>query len=174
MELLKNMVGDLAIIALIASFMEILVPSGPSRNVVRLVLGLYFLAVMLTPVLSLMGNDDLASLDFSKIEMIDETWGDEWEEQENDTDIYDVAASSIASEIDGRLGAIYEEENYKIDSSVTMNKTEIQNVTVEISGVSSGKERVVFDEIKRFLNSEYGISSKHIDIAFKEAEYESE
>ena len=158
MELLKNMVGDLAIIALIASFMEILVPSGPSRNVVRLVLGLYFLAVMLTPVLSLMGNDDFASLDFSKIEMIDETWGDEWEEQEND----------------GRLGGIYEEENYKIDSSVTMNKTEIQNVTVEISGVSSGKERVVFDEIKRFLNSEYGISSKHIDIAFKEAEDESE
>lgn len=169
MELLKNMVGDIAIIAIIASFMEILVPSSHNRNAVRLILGLYFMAVMLNPIIALMGRENFASLDFTEIEISGESWENGDDPQEK-TDIYDVAADSIASEIDGRLGAMY--EDYQIASSVAMDETEVREVQVEVAGASSGKELVIHDEIKRFISSEYGIPSNHIKVAFKEADDE--
>ncbi len=62
MIVLKETIGNLAVVVLINSFVELLLPSGTLHRFVRLLMGLLVLLVILNPVLKLFNGSDWGSL----------------------------------------------------------------------------------------------------------------
>lgn len=55
MEGLQNLVRNLAVILLLASFLEMLLPNKSMKGFVKLVMGLFVISAILTPITSLLG-----------------------------------------------------------------------------------------------------------------------
>lgn len=57
MELLRNLVRDLALIVVLASFLDMFLPSGAMRSFARVVMGLFMIFTVLNPMLSFAKQD---------------------------------------------------------------------------------------------------------------------
>ncbi|MEG0874583.1 MAG: stage III sporulation protein AF [Clostridiales bacterium] len=161
MDGLKAVIGDIAIVAVLAGFLDIFLPKNNTNYGVKLVFGLYFLAILLNPVITLFTDTDLANQDFTKL-----SDNRSWEQVElEENAILDKAAASLNHEIEVRLGAIY--ENVKFTTNVAMNTADIEGVKIEVSGITQGKERVFADKIKEFIAMEYGVKKNKTEVVFK-------
>lgn len=152
MEFFSAMIRDLVIVAFVASLCELLLPETQSAGSVRLVFGLYFLCLMLSPVMSFVGDVDLDAIDFealgeASLMEIDAAY----KESLSESLVYDEAAAMLEKDIKGRLDAIYDEENVVVE--IEMDESGFRSVVVR--GVS--ENAVVVAEIKDFLGAEYGI-----------------
>ena len=58
MSALRELVRSLAVIIILTSFIEMVLPNSKMRNYVRLVLGLFVVVIILNPVLAFLGNAD--------------------------------------------------------------------------------------------------------------------
>ena len=76
MGFLTEMVADLVIVAVVAAFCDMLLPESGVKRSVRLVFGLYFMALMLNPLVTLWTDTDLSAMDFSSPVAIGERIGD--------------------------------------------------------------------------------------------------
>ncbi|GEM_PF-1837211 len=72
MTVLKETVGNLAVVVLINSFIELLLPSGTLNRFVRLLMGLLLLMVILDPLLGLFSGNDWGPL-YDNSDYADET-----------------------------------------------------------------------------------------------------
>lgn len=151
MELLSSLIKDLVIIGIIASFCDLLLPRSEMHRPVQLVFGLYFMALMLNPLVALFQDTDLSAIDFETLaeEKIKETEFDYSEEM-----VYEEAAETLSQEIEGKLGALYHDDQVSV--SILMNAEGFQRVKVKMS-TSGQSDAVRAAEIKDFLASEYGI-----------------
>lgn len=60
MEIIKNVVREIAIIVLLATFLEMLLPKSNMKRFVQVILGLFILISILTPIANLFTSDDFA------------------------------------------------------------------------------------------------------------------
>jgi stage III sporulation protein AF len=58
MDALRELVRSLAIIIILTSFLELILPNSKMRNYVRLILGLFVIVIILNPILSFLGTAD--------------------------------------------------------------------------------------------------------------------
>lgn len=156
MEFFSAMIRDLVIIAFIASICELLLPETQSREPVRLVFGLYFLCLMLNPVMKIIDDVDLAAIDF---EALGEASLTEIDVAYEESLVYEEAAAMLEEDIEGRLNAIYD----GADASVEIKMEERGFCSVAVRGVSG--DAVTVAEIKDFLASEYGIERGMIGVS---------
>ncbi|MDO4542617.1 MAG: stage III sporulation protein AF [Bacillota bacterium] len=160
MAVLQDVIRDFAIVAVLAAFVDMFLPGATKHYSIKLVFGLYFLAVLLNPVVSLFTDVDLAALDFRDLAISDMTA----EEAVDDAGVLAAAASSLASEMEARLGATYEEIGFTV--TVDLGSDEVKEVEVLVEAVSPGRERVMADNIKNFLAQDYGIEKDKTKVVF--------
>ena len=158
MELLFVLIKDLVIIGIVASFCDLLLPESEIRRPVQLIFGLYFMALMLNPLVSLFQDTDLSVIDF---ESLAEEKFNEMEYDYSEDMVYQEAANTLSQEIEGRLGALYHDDQVTV--SIRMNVDGFQKVKVNMSSAEQN-EAVLVVEIKEFLASEYGIPGNVVSI----------
>ncbi len=162
MEILKELIKDLAIIGILAGFIEILVPEGKTKYPIRMIFGLYIIAVMLNPFLVFFHKTDLSALDFSDLEIANI---DESSSAEDNEAVLQTAAAEIAADINGKLAAMYEE--YTFAATVTLTADGEATAEITVTGAPNSKEVALSGEIKKFIAGEFGLSQRKITIKFK-------
>ena len=157
MDLLSSLIKDLVVIGVIASFCDLLLPQSKKHHSVQLVFGLYFMALMLNPLVALFQDTDLSAVDFETLaeEKIADTEFEYSEEM-----VYNEAAKTLSREIEGKLEALYDRQ---VSVSVEMSVDGFQKVDVNIAG-SGPSDAVSAAEIKDYLASEYGIATNLVYI----------
>lgn len=159
MDLLSSLIRDLVIIGIIASFCDLLLPQSEIRRPAKLVFGLYFMALMLNPLVSLFQDTDLSAIDF---EALAEENVMEVEVEYSEDMVYREAAETLSQEIEGKLGALYHDNQVLV--SIQMNSEGFQKVKVKMSN-SVPSDVILIAEIKDFLASEYGIPGNVVSIS---------
>ncbi|MGM9567736.1 MAG: stage III sporulation protein AF [Clostridia bacterium] len=158
MSFLTEMVSDLVIVAVVAAFCDMLLPDTGVKRPVQLVFGLYFMALMLNPLVALWTDTDLSAMDFSAL-------GDvalEGAETEYDeAAVYREAASVLGGEIEEKLERIYEGSEASV--FLVMEESGFAEAEVTIKGEISNPP-VVTAEIQDLLVADYGIPKEVIRI----------
>lgn len=165
MEILKELVKDLAIIGILAGFIEILVPEGKSKYPIRMIFGLYIIAVMLNPFLTLFHKTDLSSLDFNAIEADTALSGNDSLDSEEQEAVLAEAANNLAADLDNKLAALY--EGYSFTTNVSLTASGNTTVEITVTGAENSREVALSGEIKAFVAEELGLNQRHISIIFK-------
>lgn len=162
MDFLTNMVKDLVVIGVLAAFCDIILPESTVKKPVQLVFGLYFMAVMLNPLITLWTGTDLTEIDFSEL---GEAYAEDIDGSVDTADVYDEAARQIAADIEGRLEALYDDCDF--DAAVTMNQDAFEAVSVVVTGEKNVDETIMTAEVKDFLAENYGMEGKIITVKFE-------
>lgn len=160
MDILIAMVKDMAVIAVLASFCEMLLPESDVKKPIHLIFGLYFMILMLNPLVRLWTDVDFSQWDFTemgaeRIEVAAESWREE--------DVYEEAAKILASEMEGKLNAAYAPLTF--EAEVKMSKEGFRSVAVIVRGGGSA-ERVLRKEIKELFAKEYGVPGDVLTVTF--------
>lgn len=158
MGIFSTMVRDMLIVGIIASFCDFLLPRSNIKRPVQLVFGLYFMALLMNPLVSVWTGTDLSDVDFSDM---GETRIAEAEILYDESMVYREAASSLESDIKGKLEAIYQSSEITVD--IVMEKNGFCSVDIGMKN-SQHNDAVMIAEIKEFLASEYGIPSDVVNI----------
>lgn len=165
MELLITMVKDLVIVGMIASFCDILLPRSEEKGPVRLIFGLYFITLFLSPVLALATNDDFSGLDFSAMGAAAvENLSDPVAEEE----VYRKAADQIAEDVSSGLNTIYKDGIFSV--KVSMTRDGFSEVCVDAVGNFSVQPEVMIAEIKDYLQENYGMNRDLVRVRVKQGD----
>ncbi len=159
MDFLTNMVKDLVVIGVLAAFCDMILPESTVKKPVQLVFGLYFMAVMLNPLITLWTGTDLTDIDFSQLS---EAYVENIEDSAETGDVYAEAARQIAADIEGRLEALYDDCDFA--AAVTMDQESFQSVSVVVTHRKNVDEVVMTAEIKDLLAENYGMAGKTIKV----------
>ena len=162
MDFLTNMVKDLVAIGVLAAFCDMILPESTVKKPVQLVFGLYFMAVMLNPLITLWTGTDLTDIDFSQLS---EAYVEDIETNVETGDVYAEAARQIAVDIEGRLEALYAGCDFA--AAVTMDQESFQSVSVAVTTAKNVDETVMTAEIKDLLAENYGMAGKTIRVKFE-------
>ncbi len=161
MGVFTKVIGDIAVVAVFAAFIDMFLPKARQHYGIKLVFGLYFLAILLNPVVGLFTDMDFSTLDFSQL-AIEEG---EILPQEADSSVLEAASQSLSAEIETKLEAVYEEYDFYV--MAVLGNDSVESVTAEVSSVEPGRERVVADKVKTILAEDYGIEKRKVEVVFK-------
>ena len=158
MGFLTEMVADLVIVAVVAAFCDMLLPESGVKRSVRLVFGLYFMALMLNPLVTLWTDTDLSAMDFSSL-------GDaalrEAETEYDAEAVYREAAAALGADIEEELERIYEGSDAEV--CLVMKEEGFTEAAVSLKGGGSDP-RIAAAEICDLLIADYGIPKEVIRI----------
>ena len=157
MELLKAVIRDLTVVAVLCAFIELLLPEGSSRYPVRLIFGLYFVAVLLNPLVGAISDVDLTAPEFELPAGEDITY----DATTSDEQLYAMAAQTLAAEISARCHALYEEHEFT--ATVTMDEGGVQAIRVQTTAAVANEAAMARD-IKDELASAYGVERSKITV----------
>ena len=162
MELLTVMIRDIVIIGVVASFCEMVLPDSDVKHPVRLVFGLYFMALLINPLIALWTDTDLSAIDFGALA---ESETVEAQEFYNEEIVYAEAARTLETEIEGKLSAAY--ESCAIGADIQMSEVGFENVQINLRG-NVGSKMVASAEITDMLSRDYGIPKDVISVIINE------
>lgn len=158
MNVLTEMVADLVIVAVIASFCEMLLPDTGVKRPVQLVFGLYFMALMLNPLVALVTDTDLSAMDFDSL---GEASLREAEAAYDENTVYRQAAADLGADLESLLEQRYEGSDAAV--RLAMDEGGFREATVRLKGYG-GNPQTTAMEIQDLLIKEYGIPKDVIRI----------
>lgn len=159
MEVITNLVRDIAVIVILASFMEMLLPNSNMKRFVQVILGLFILITILNPIVNFL-NEDLS------------THVNAWQFQANPGELEEIMAQGMSlaqtsddnalrqyeqrleQQISGLVTLIPEVDNVKVKvdagGNITKGFGNIESIYVlvaeeEISGSNASHEEIVID-----------------------------
>jgi len=138
MDVLVEIVKNLLVIIILASFLELLLPGGGMKPYVRLAIGMFVLIAVLTPVIRCFYPGEalhISSWDWSN-------YGDEQQEvlqkgSELHSELIAQSNESVRSKLEGQISAIamLVPGVAEVDSKIVLNEDgSIQKVTINVSG----------------------------------------
>ena len=151
MGILTEMIADLVIVAVVAAFCEMLLPDTGVKRPVQLVFGLYFMALMLNPLVALWTDTDLSAMDFSTLGSVAL---EEAETEYDEAAVYREAASALGREMEEKLERIYEGSDASV--RLAMEESGFTEAEVTMKGDFSNPS-VAAAEIQDLLIADYGI-----------------
>lgn len=160
MQVLKDVILDLAIVAVLAAFIELLLPEDKMRYPVKLIFGLYFMALLINPVLSLFNKTDLSDLDFREMDITIEAREPTADEQGQ---VFSLAEASLAAEIAQRCHAMYEDGQFEV--TVKLGDSDVESIQVAVRGTAPP-----LDDIVSFIAATYGVEKSKIAVTVQEEE----
>lgn len=160
METLKNIIGDLAVVGVIAAFLDMLLPEGSSRRGVKLVFGLYFVAILINPLVGFFSHNHFSMPDFSEAAVVSQ----EESQGFQDSDLLTRAEDSLAQEIAAKCKALYEKGTFEV--SVSLTEQEVNGISIQCQGIDEGKERVTTNDIQTFIAKDYGVKKSKVEVIF--------
>ena len=195
-EFLSSWAQGIIVAVIIATLIEMILPNSSSKKYVKVVIGMYILFTIVSPIIKKMGGKDI-NLDTINIEKYerqisksDNTISRKFEDN-NTRSIKDIYVSNLKADISAKLKEkgyeidtsdiqIKDDENYTIEKITlklikTEQKQEKNNEivinTVEIGNTISQKDSKTLSdddkqEVKDYISETYDIDKKNINICF--------
>lgn len=194
-EFLSSWAQGIIVAVIIATLIEMILPNSSSKKYVKVVIGMYILFTIVSPIIKKMGGKDI-NLDTINIEKYerqisksDNTISRKFEDN-NTRSIKDIYVSNLKADISAKLKEkgyeidtsdiqIKDDENYTIEKITlklikTEQKQEKNNEivinTVEIGNTISQKDSKTLSdddkqEVKDYISETYDIDKKNINIS---------
>lgn len=194
-EFLSSWAQGIIVAVIIATLIEMILPFGSSKKYVKVVIGMYILFTIVSPIIKKVGGKDinLNTIDIEKYEQqiakSDNTISRKFEDN-NTRSIKDIYVSNLKADISAKL----KEKGYEIDTSdiqikddesymiekITLKlikmeqkqgkNNEIVINTVEIGNTISQKDSKTLSdddkqEVKDYISETYDIDKKNINIS---------
>ena len=194
-EFLSSWAQGIIVAVIIATLIEMILPNGSSKKYVKVVIGMYILFTIVSPIIKKVGGKDinLNTIDIGKYEQqiakSDNTISRKFEDN-NTRSIKDIYVSNLKADISAKLKEkgyeidtsdiqIKDDENYTIEKiTLKLIKTEqkqgknneIVINTVEIGNTISQKDSKTLSdddkqEVKDYISETYDIDKKNINIS---------
>jgi len=191
MPTLYEIVRNLLVIIVIASFLELILPDGRLRPFVRFSVGLFILIAILSPTISLLFKDknfELSFWDYQLDSGIEKTIQEKGKELNNK--VYQPEQSLIQSKLQGQIDAIGSlvpgvngvQSQVETDSDGKVNKITLhvdagQSSRIEeVAGVkvfsnqpekiNQDEKKVIADKIVQLISNLYEIPDENVEIDF--------
>ena len=194
-EFLSSWAQGIIVAVIIATLIEMILPNSSSKKYVKVVIGMYILFTIVSPIIKKVGDKDinLNTIDIEKYEQqiakSDNTISRKFEDN-NTRSIKDIYVSNLKADISARLKEkgyeidtsdiqIKDDENYTIEK-ITLKlikmeqkqekNNEIVINTVEIGNTISQKDSKTLSdddkqEVKDYISETYDIDKKNINIS---------
>ena len=194
-EFLSSWAQGIIVAVIIATLIEMILPNGSSKKYVKVVIGMYILFTIVSPIIKKVGGKDinLNTIDIEKYEQqiakSDNTISRKFEDN-NTRSIKDIYVSNLKADISAKLKEkgyeidtsdiqIKDDENYTIEK-ITLKlikmeqkqekNNEIVINTVEIGNTISQKDSNTLSnddiqEVKDYISETYDIDKKNINIS---------
>ena len=194
-EFLSSWAQGIIVAVIIATLIEMILPNNSSKKYVKVVIGMYILFTIVSPIIKKLGGKDinLNTINIEKYERqiskSDNTISRKFEEN-NTRSIKDIYASNLKADISAKLKEkgyeidtsdiqIKDDENYTIEK-ITLKlikmeqkqekNNEIVINTVEIGNTISQKDSKTLSdddkqEVKDYISETYDIDKKNINIS---------
>lgn len=194
-EFLSSWAQGIIVAVIIATLIEMILPNGSSKKYVKVVIGMYILFTIVSPIIKKVGGKDinLNTIDIGKYEQqiakSDNTISRKFEDN-NTRSIKDIYVSNLKADISAKL----KEKGYEIDTSdiqikdgenYTIEKITLKLIkmeqkqeknneivinTVEIGNAISQKDSKTLSdddkqEVKDYISETYDIDKKNINIS---------
>lgn len=194
-EFLSSWAQGIIVAVIIATLIEMILPNSSSKKYVKVVIGMYILFTIVSPIIKKVGGKDinLNTIDIEKYEQqiakSDNTISRKFEDN-NTRSIKDIYVSNLKADISAKLKEkgyeidtsdiqIKDDENYTIEKITlklikTEQKQEKNNEivinTVEIGNTISQKDSKTLSdddkqEVKDYISETYDIDKKNINIS---------
>ena len=194
-EFLSSWAQGIIVAVIIATLIEMILPNSSSKKYVKVVIGMYILFTIVSPIIKKVGGKDinLNTIDIEKYEQqiakSDNTISRKFEDN-NTRSIKDIYVSNLKADISAKLKEkgyeidtsdiqIKDDENYTIEK-ITLKlikmeqkqekNNEIVINTVEIGNAISQKDSKTLSdddkqEVKDYISETYDIDKKNINIS---------
>ena len=194
-EFLSSWAQGIIVAVIIATLIEMILPNSSSKKYVKVVIGMYILFTIVSPIIKKLGGKDinLSTIDIEKYEQqiskSDNTISRKFEDN-NTRSIKDIYVSNLKADISAKLKEkgyeidtsdiqIKDDENYTIEK-ITLKlikmeqkqekNNEIVINTVEIGNTISQKDSKTLSdddkqEVKDYISETYDIDKKNINIS---------
>lgn len=194
-EFLSSWAQGIIVAVIIATLIEMILPNNSSKKYVKVVIGMYILFTIVSPIIKKVGGKDidLNTIDIEKYEQqiakSDNTISRKFEDN-NTRSIKDIYVSNLKADISAKLKEkgyeidtsdiqIKDDENYTIEK-ITLKlikmeqkqgkSNEIVINTVEIGNTISQKDSKTLSdddkqEVKDYISETYDIDKKNINIS---------
>ena len=162
MDFLFELGRDLLFVSAVAACLEMILPESGVRRPLRFIFGLWFLALLLNPLVSLVGDGDFKATGSAFFESEDLFSATAASEETGRDSIRREAGERLSAEIKTKLEAVFEEED--IDVEAEIDESGIVSLYVTIESEAGEKEK----EMRRFLVEQYGVAKENIEIMRKE------
>ena len=194
-EFLSSWAQGIIVAVIIATLIEMILPNSSSKKYVKVVIGMYILFTIVSPIIKKLGGKDinLNTIDIEKYEQqiskSDNTISRKFEDN-NTRSIKDIYVSNLKADISAKLKEkgyeidtsdiqIKDDENYtivkitlkliKMDQKQEKNNEIVIN-TVEIGNTISQKDSKTLSdddkqEVKDYISETYDIDKKNINIS---------
>lgn len=194
-EFLSSWAQGIIVAVIIATLIEMILPNNSSRKYVKVVIGMYILFTIVSPIIKKLGGKDinLNTINIEKYEQqiskSDNTISRKFEDN-NTRSIKDIYVSNLKADISAKLKEkgyeidtsdiqIKDDENYTIEK-ITLKlikmeqkqgkNNEIVINTVEIGNTISQKDSKTLSdddkqEVKDYISETYDIDKKNINIS---------
>ena len=194
-EFLSSWAQGIIVAVIIATLIEMILPNNSSRKYVKVVIGMYILFTIVSPIIKKLGGKDinLNTINIEKYEQqiskSENTISRKFEDN-NTRSIKDIYASNLKADISAKLKEkgyeidtsdiqIKDDENYTIEK-ITLKlikmeqkqekNNEIVINTVEIGNTISQKDSKTLSdddkqEVKDYISETYDIDKKNINIS---------
>jgi stage III sporulation protein AF len=194
-EFLSSWAQGIIVAVIIATLIEMILPNSSSKKYVKVVIGMYILFTIVSPIIKKLGGKDinLNTINIEKyerqIEKSDNTISRKFEDN-NTRSIKDIYVSNLKADISAKLKEkgyeidtsdiqIKDDENYTIEK-ITLKlikmeqkqgkNNEIVINTVEIGNTISQKDSKTLSdddkqEVKDYISETYDIDKKNINIS---------
>ena len=194
-EFLSSWAQGIIVAVIIAALIELILPNGSSKKYVKVVIGMYILFTIVSPIIKKLGGKDinLNTINIEKYEQqiskSDNTISRKFEDN-NTRSIKDIYVSNLKADISAKLKEkgyeidtsdiqIKDDENYTIEK-ITLKlikmeqkqgkNNEIVINTVEIGNTISQKDSKTLSdddkqEVKDYISETYDIDKKNINIS---------
>ena len=194
-EFLSSWAQGIIVAVIIATLIEMILPNSSSKKYVKVVIGMYILFKIVSPIIKNLGGKDinLNTIDIEKYEQqiskSDNTISRKFEDN-NTRSIKDIYVSNLKADISAKLKEkgyeidisdihIKDDENYTIEKiTLKLIKTEQKQEknheivinTVEIGNTISQKDSKTLSdddkqEVKDYISETYDIDKKNINIS---------
>ena len=158
MDLLLKLGRDLLFVTAAAAALEMILPKSDIRRPLRFIFGLWFLALLLNPLITLVSETDLGEIGRSFGES-DFSAAEESAAESGRSSIYREAGERLSAEIEAGLEAVFEED---FDVEAEIDEGGVVSLRVLTAAAAAAKET----EIRRFLAERYGIPKGKIETHF--------
>ena len=194
-EFLSSWAQGIIVAVIIATLIEMILPNSSSKKYVKVVIGMYILFTIVSPIIKKLGGKDinLNTINIEKYEQqiskSDNTISRKFEDN-NTRSIKDIYVSNLKADISAKLKEkgyeidtsdiqIKDDENYTIEK-ITLKlikmeqkqekNNEIVINTVEIGNTISQKDSKILSddekqEVKDYISETYDIDKKNINIS---------
>ena len=194
-EFLSSWAQGIIVAVIIATLIEMILPNSSSKKYVKVVIGMYILFTIVSPIIKKVGGKDinLNTINIEKYEQqiskSDNTIPRKFEDN-NTRSIKDIYVSNLKADISAKLKEkgynidtsdiqIKDDENYTIEKiTLKLNKMEQEQEknneivinTVEIGNTISQKDSKTLSdddkqEVKDYISETYDIDKKNINIS---------